>query len=121
MDNRRASEHAAEQRGDLVPGIASLKIVTLRQQRVRSLLASARGHGRTPKEFVGYYSRFDQIYRSDAIARAGTPSAFRYAPTELVLTIPMAASIPISDYLDRNPVTALLITRGDTILYERYR
>jgi CubicO group peptidase (beta-lactamase class C family) len=81
-----------------------------------------RGHGRTQKQFVGYYSRFDQIYPSDVIARAGTLSEFRYAPTELALTYPYGGQYRhLDDYLDRNPVTGLLIARGDTILYEHYR
>lgn len=81
-----------------------------------------RGHAKTKQQFVGYYSHFDAIYPVDSIAKAGTPSALKTADRELSLTYPYGGeNRNLDDYLDRNPVTGLLIARDDTILYEHYR
>jgi CubicO group peptidase (beta-lactamase class C family) len=80
------------------------------------------GHARTQKEFVGYYTHYADVRPVDPIARAGTPSSLESAEHELTLKYPYGDRIrSIDDYLDRNPVTGLLIARGDTILYEHYR
>jgi CubicO group peptidase (beta-lactamase class C family) len=80
------------------------------------------GHARTQKQFVGYYSHFDEVRPADPIARAGTPSILKTTEQELTLNYPYGGQIRnLNDYLDRNPVTGLLIARGDTILYEHYR
>lgn len=81
-----------------------------------------RAHRRTQQQFVSYYSHFDEIYPADPIARAGVPSALATSPAELKLTYPYDGKIrSIDSYLDRNPVTGLLIARDDTILDEHYR
>ncbi|KUZ76150.1 hypothetical protein WI36_10990 [Burkholderia ubonensis] len=80
------------------------------------------GHARTQKQFVGYYSRFDEVRATDPIAKAGTPSILKTSEHELTLTYPYGGQYRnLNDYLDRNPVTGLLIARDDTILYEHYR
>jgi CubicO group peptidase (beta-lactamase class C family) len=81
------------------------------------------GKTRTQKEFVGYYTHFAQIRPVDEIARgAGATSPLKRADNELPLDYPYDGHIrTIDSYLDRNPVTALLIARDDTILYEHYR
>jgi CubicO group peptidase (beta-lactamase class C family) len=81
------------------------------------------GKTRTQKEFVGYYTHFTQIRPVDEIARgAGATSPLKRADNELPLDYPYDGHIrTIDSYLDRNPVTALLIARDDTILYEHYR
>ncbi|WP_144161901.1 serine hydrolase domain-containing protein [Paraburkholderia sp. BCC1885] len=81
-----------------------------------------RAHGKTQKQFVGYYTHFDQIYPAHTIAKAGTPSILKSSAGELTLDYPYDGRIrSIDSYLDRNPVTALLIARDDTILYEHYQ
>jgi CubicO group peptidase (beta-lactamase class C family) len=80
------------------------------------------GHARTQKQFVGYYTHFDEIRPADPIAKAGAPSTLKSSEHELTLNYPYGGQFhSIDDYLDRNPVTGLLIARGDTILYEHYR
>ncbi|WP_144109799.1 serine hydrolase domain-containing protein [Paraburkholderia sp. BCC1886] len=80
------------------------------------------GHARTQKQFVGYYTHYADVRPVDPIAKAGTPSPLDYAPHELTLKYPYGDRIrSIGDYLDRNPVTGLLVARGNTILYEHYR
>jgi hypothetical protein len=80
------------------------------------------GHARTQQQFVGCYSHFDAVRPVDPIARAGAPSIFKTSERELTIRYPYGGQYRgLNDYLDRNPVTGLLIARGDTILYEHYR
>ncbi|PQV54683.1 serine hydrolase [Paraburkholderia sp. BL21I4N1] len=80
------------------------------------------GHARTQKQFVGYYTHFDEVHPTDPISRAGVPSTLKTSEHELVLNYPYGGQYrSVNDYLDRNPVTGLLIARDDTILYEHYR
>ncbi|MBN3768919.1 MULTISPECIES: serine hydrolase [Burkholderia] len=80
------------------------------------------GHARTQRQFVGYYSHFDQVRMADPISRAGAPSILKSSEHELALNYPYGGQYRnLDDYLERNPVTGLLIARGDTILYEHYR
>ncbi|MGG1948438.1 serine hydrolase [Trinickia sp. NRRL B-1857] len=80
------------------------------------------GHARTKKQFVGYYSHYDDVRPADAIAKAGAPSMLKTSEQELTLNYPYGGQYRnLDDYLDRNPVTGLLIARGDSILYEHYR
>lgn len=81
-----------------------------------------RGQARTKRQFVGYYTHFDEIYPSDTIAKAGAPSVLETSEHELTLKYPYGGEYrSINDYLDHNPVTGLVIARGNTILYEHYR
>lgn len=80
------------------------------------------GQMRTQKQFVGYYTHFADVHPADSIAKAGAPSVLKSAEHELTLDYPYGKQIRnLDDYLDRNPVTGLLIARDDTILYEHYR
>lgn len=78
---------------------------------------------RPPQKFlVGNFSHYDLIYPSYPVAKADAPSTLRYAGEEIALTYRFGdASYGIQDYLDRNPVTGLLIARGDEIVFEHYR
>ncbi|HEY1609586.1 MAG TPA: hypothetical protein VGG24_09985, partial [Paraburkholderia sp.] len=81
-----------------------------------------RGKERTKQQFVGYYTHFDEIYPSDRIAKAGSPSTLKASEHELTLHYPYGGEYrSIDDYLDHNPVTGLVIARDDTIFYEHYR
>ncbi len=78
--------------------------------------------GRNLGTLVGRLSHFDQLYPSRLVARATTPSAFRYAPSEPAVTYTHDGQPrDIAGYLANNPATGLLILRGDTILVERYQ
>ena len=80
------------------------------------------GQARTQQQFVGYYSHYDKVRPADPIARAGIPSMLETSGRELTLNYPYGGQQRnLNDYLDRNPVTGLLIARDDTILYEHYR
>jgi hypothetical protein len=80
------------------------------------------GHARTKKQFVGYYSHYDEVRPADPIVKAGAPSMLKTSEQELTLNYPYGGQYRnLNDYLDRNPVTGLLIARGDSILYEHYR
>ncbi|WP_162878244.1 serine hydrolase [Trinickia diaoshuihuensis] len=80
------------------------------------------GRARTQKQFVGYYSHYDTVRPADPIEKAGRPSLLKTSERELTLTYPYGGQYRnLNNYLDRNPVTGLLIARGDTILYEHYR
>lgn len=80
------------------------------------------GQARTQKQFVGYYTHFDEVHPADPIARDSAPSTLKVSPHELTLSYPYGGQYrSVNEYLDRNPVTGLLIARGDTILYEHYR
>lgn len=78
---------------------------------------------RPPQKFlVGTFSLYDLIYPSNRVAKPGASSPLRRADEEIALTYRFGdASYGIEDYLDRNPVTGLLIARGDEILFEHYR
>ena len=80
------------------------------------------GQARTQQQFVGYYTHYDEVHPADPIARAGAPSTLKSAEHELTLSYPYGGVYRnLDDYLDRNPVTGMLIARDDTILYEHYR
>ncbi len=77
---------------------------------------------------VGSYSHYDRVVRSVArVARAPAASPLRRAASEIELQYAYQGTPhTIAAYLDRNPVTGLLIARGDgnggaDILYEHYR
>ena len=70
---------------------------------------------------VGFYTRFDLIFPMHAVARGGLPSLFKRAPQEVTLDYVYREPSTLPDYLGRYPVTALLIARDDTILFEHYQ
>jgi CubicO group peptidase (beta-lactamase class C family) len=81
--------------------------------------------GRTPPAqmaMVGSYSHYDRIWPFHLVAKAATPQPLRRAPEEIAPTFLFrGAEHTLDDYLAHNPVTGLLIARGDTILYEHYQ
>ena len=79
-----------------------------------------------PDYSVDSFSRLDEIFASSTARAAERPSAWQRPPEEP----PVRYSSPpflgggrydIDGYLDRNPVTGLLISRNDKILVERYQ
>jgi CubicO group peptidase (beta-lactamase class C family) len=77
---------------------------------------------REPRCRVGAFSRFDTLFPARPIAAARTPFPLRRAASEPVIRYSFGGKeLTLEQYLDRRPVTGLLIARGDTILVERYQ
>lgn len=78
---------------------------------------------RPPQKFlIGTFSHYDQVYPSRAVTKPDAPSPLRRADEEVALTYRFRdASYGLRDYLDRNPVTGLLLARDGEILLEHYR
>src|SRR5262249_37315728 len=71
---------------------------------------------------VGSQSHQDEIFPSRSVRRAATPSPLARPASEPALRYDYQGSgFAINDYMARNPATALLIARDDTILVERYQ
>jgi CubicO group peptidase (beta-lactamase class C family) len=71
---------------------------------------------------VGAFSHFDQLFEGRGVRRAATPSRLARASAEPPLRYRFGVNLhTLDDYLARNPITGLLIARGDTILVERYQ
>ena len=79
--------------------------------------------GRFPLRFmVGSFSHYDKLLRTREVPRGGPVSELRRAEPNLELTyLYDGAPRTLADYVDRNPVTGLLIAKGDTILFEHYQ
>jgi CubicO group peptidase (beta-lactamase class C family) len=73
--------------------------------------------------FDGWNVGHDGFWAMRPVPRGeGPASPLRGAAEEIdVLYAYDGRLLRLADYLDRNPVTGLLIARGDTILFERYR
>jgi CubicO group peptidase (beta-lactamase class C family) len=73
--------------------------------------------------FDGWNSRLDWHWQMRPVPRGDGPvSPLRRAAEEIdILYAYDDRLLRLGDYLDRHPVTGLLIARGDTILFERYR
>ena len=78
---------------------------------------------RPPQKFlIGTFSHYDQVYPSRRIVKPDSPSPLRRADEEIALNYRFRdSSYGLRDYLDRNPVTGLLIARDGEILFEHYR
>lgn len=79
-----------------------------------------------PAFSVDSFSRLDTIFSASTIRASDTPSSWRRAGSEPDIRYSSPAGLgggrhDIDGYLDRNPVTGLLIARDDTILVERYQ
>ena len=74
-----------------------------------------------PSNVVGYYTRYDRIVPTRVVARAGAVSPFKRAADEIVGNYLYRGSSTLLDYINRNPITALLVAQGDTILFEHYQ
>ncbi|MEH2536557.1 MULTISPECIES: serine hydrolase domain-containing protein [unclassified Bradyrhizobium] len=71
---------------------------------------------------VGTHSHFDKLHSMRAVQKPAMPSVLKRAAEEIVAVYHYdGRQKTIGDYLDTHPVTALLIARGDTILFEHYR
>ena len=79
--------------------------------------------GRFPQHFmVGSFSHYDKLLRTREVPRGGPVSELHRADPDLALTyLYDGAPRTLTDYVDRNPVTGLLIAKGDTILFEHYQ
>jgi CubicO group peptidase (beta-lactamase class C family) len=71
---------------------------------------------------VGAFSHFDTLFPARTIAPAKEASKFDRAAREASLRYSFAGKEwTIDDYLNRFPITGLLIAKGNTILLERYQ
>ena len=70
---------------------------------------------------VGRYSHLDEIFPARSIRKAPTPSRLVRVVEPPITWRFEDAELTVDDYLARNPITGLLIARGDTILVERYQ
>ncbi len=74
-----------------------------------------------PRYRVGAFSHFDEIFATRKVARATTPWMFRRGAVPDIRYRFHDKPSSLTDYLARNPVTGLLIARGDEILFEHYQ
>jgi len=71
---------------------------------------------------VGAFSHYDALFPARTIAAPKQPAKLARSTTELVFRYAFAGlDLTLDDYLNRHPVTGLLIARDDTILLERYQ
>jgi CubicO group peptidase (beta-lactamase class C family) len=82
----------------------------------------ARGACQRLAFLVGCHSHFDQVYEGRLVRRATAPSPLARAASEPTARYEyQGQTFTLDDYLGRNPATGILVTRGDTILVERYQ
>jgi CubicO group peptidase (beta-lactamase class C family) len=74
-----------------------------------------------PRCRVGAFSAFERLFPSRPVAAPAAPSPLGRAAEPALRYNFDGAERTLDDYLDRHPVTGLLIARGDTILVERYQ
>ena len=71
---------------------------------------------------MGALSHYDALFPARTIAAPKQPAKLARSTTELVMRYAFAGlDLTLDDYLNRHPVTGLLIARDDTILLERYQ
>ena len=70
---------------------------------------------------VGTHSHLDEIFPARVVHKAPTPSRLVRVAEPAITWRFENRDFSLDDYLARNPVTGLLIARGDTILVERYQ
>ena len=71
---------------------------------------------------VGLYSHYDKVVPMRTVSKPATAAALKRATNEIVPVYHYdGRQKTIGDYLETQPVTGLLIARGDTILFEHYR
>jgi len=73
-----------------------------------------------PKYRVGAFSHFDELLTTRQIRRAATSWTFQRSQLNLDYTYKGSRS-SLTDYLERNPVTGLLIAKDAEILFEHYQ
>jgi CubicO group peptidase (beta-lactamase class C family) len=77
--------------------------------------------GAQTQHLVATYSHFDELTPARIVARAGTSWSFQRAVESQIYYSFEGERRTIADYLARQPTTAPLIARDDTILYEHYQ
>ena len=71
---------------------------------------------------VGSYSHFERFRPFHLVSRPETPSTLRRREPALSLTfVVQGGTQSLDEYVDRHPVTGLLVAKGDTILFEQYQ
>lgn len=84
--------------------------------------APPRGRANRQAAMVGSYSHYDAVFPAATIAAPASAWPFRRAAEEIALGYRFRNQAgTLSSYLAANPTTGLLITRGDTILFEHYQ
>jgi len=73
-----------------------------------------------PENRVGAFSHFDQLFPARRIDRAEARWDFKRDQATVQYTY-KGTRLSLSDYPARNPVTGLLIAKGDEILFEHYQ
>jgi CubicO group peptidase (beta-lactamase class C family) len=75
------------------------------------------------ENLIGWHTRYDRFRQTRAVPRGeGPASPLRRAEREVDVVYPYDGRYRrLADYLERHPVTGLLIARGDTVLFEHYR
>jgi hypothetical protein len=73
-----------------------------------------------PLNRVGAFSHFDTLFPTRRVSRAAATWSFQRAPTDIEYSH-QGTRYSITDYLTRNPVTGLLIAKGNNILCEYYQ
>lgn len=73
--------------------------------------------------FDGWNARYDNLWEMRPVPRGEAVAPLRRTAHEIDVLYAYDGRLRrlLGDYLDRHPVTGLLIARGDTILFERYR
>ena len=80
------------------------------------------GPRREQRYLVGAFSHADQLGPHREVPAAAVPAPFDRAPDEIGLSYNFrGATHSLADYLERHPVTGLLIVRDRTILFEHYQ
>jgi CubicO group peptidase (beta-lactamase class C family) len=71
---------------------------------------------------VGAFSHFDQFFPSRVARRSPNPFVYKRSNERSGLTYEFdGATRTVQDYLNRNPVTGLLVAKDDRILFESYQ
>src|SRR5579883_2258992 len=71
---------------------------------------------------VGAFSHLDTLFPFHRVQKPPIASPLRRAESEIAVRYRYeGAAYTLDDYLRRNPTTALLIARDDTILFEHYQ
>ena len=81
--------------------------------------ATARRQGNPweKRDRVGAFTHIDAIYPTRLVKRAVAPWTYKRAPADMS----DAFRRRVTDYLERNPVTGLLVARDDHIVFEHYQ
>jgi hypothetical protein len=83
-------------------------------------LAKLQGNPWEPKYRVGAFSHLDEIYATRRVNRAATPWTFKCSRAEIYYLF-RGKQFSSIDYLSRNAITGLLITKDEKILFEHYQ